>query len=237
LTLSRSNSTPSCWGPPSAAKFRRQTIRDRLQRVDVIFSIAYPDSDNELRPVQTFRSCWVTTAAVVSAVGALVVRSGIHEGLHGESNALGFGIGIQDLDLDDLARLDGLGRIFDVTVGELADVDQAVLMKADVDEGPKLSDVGDYSFEDHARLDVSEFTDGVGEIGGDEPVAWVTAGDLGLSTIKLSRRRGHLIVVVDAAMRLYFGVQSTVGGAACVRVIPSDGAASKSNRSSSGLAD
>jgi hypothetical protein len=29
--------------------------RDRLQRVDVMFSIVYPDSDNELRPVQERR--------------------------------------------------------------------------------------------------------------------------------------------------------------------------------------
>ena len=108
--------------------------------------------------------------------GPLAVRSGIHQGLHGESNAFGFGIGTQDLDLDDLTRLDCLGRIFDVSVGELADMDQAVLMNADVDEGPKLSDVGDYSFENHAGLDVGEFADGLGEIWGDEQVAWVAAG-------------------------------------------------------------
>jgi hypothetical protein len=39
-------------------------------------------------------------------------------------------------------------------------------MNADVDEGPKLSDVSDYSFENHASLDVGEFADGLGEIGG-----------------------------------------------------------------------
>jgi hypothetical protein len=36
--------------------------RDRLQRVDVMFSIVYPDSDNELRPVQERRILYLDLA-------------------------------------------------------------------------------------------------------------------------------------------------------------------------------
>jgi hypothetical protein len=36
--------------------------------------------------------------------GALVVRGGIHEGLHGESDAFGFGIGTQDLTCSGVSR-------------------------------------------------------------------------------------------------------------------------------------
>jgi hypothetical protein len=73
----------------------------------------------------------------------LVIPSGAHQSLHGKSNAFSFSIGAEDLDLDDLACFDGLGRLLDETVGELADVDQTVLMHADVDEGSELGDVGD----------------------------------------------------------------------------------------------
>jgi hypothetical protein len=59
-------------------------------------------------------------------------------------------------------------------------------------------------------------------------------GERGKACELLSVRRPSL---VDAAIGLYFGVQSTTGGAACVRVIPNEGASSKSNRSSSGLAN
>ena len=49
------------------ARSRRGTLHEteiyvRLQRVDVMFSIVYPDSDNELRPVQERRILYLDLA-------------------------------------------------------------------------------------------------------------------------------------------------------------------------------
>jgi hypothetical protein len=41
---------------------RETRIYVRLQRVDVMFSIVYPDSDNELRPVQERRILYLDLA-------------------------------------------------------------------------------------------------------------------------------------------------------------------------------
>ncbi len=107
---------------------------------------------------------------------SLAALSGSHEGLDGESDAFGFKVGAEDLDLDDLAGLDGLGRLLDKAVRELADVDQTVLVDADVHEGSELCDVGDDALKDHAGLYVGELADGLGEVGGDELVPWVATG-------------------------------------------------------------
>ncbi len=107
---------------------------------------------------------------------SLAALSGRHEGLDGESDAFGFKVSAEHLDLDDLAGFDGLGRLLDKAVGELADVDQTVLVDADVHEGSKLGDVGDDALKDHAGLNVGELADGLGEVGGDELVPWIATG-------------------------------------------------------------
>ena len=107
---------------------------------------------------------------------SLAALSGSHEGLDGESDALGFKVSAEDLDLNDLTSFDGLRRLLDKAVGELANVDQTVLVDADVHEGPKLGDVGDDALKDHTGLDVGELADGLGEVGGDELVPWIAAG-------------------------------------------------------------
>ena len=48
---------------------------------------------------------------------------------------------------------------FDEAVGELGDVDQAVLVHADVDEGAEGGDVGDRALEHHAGLQVGDLVD------------------------------------------------------------------------------
>ena len=50
---------------------------------------------------------------------------------------------LMHLDLHAVADLDHLGRILDEAVGQLADVDQAVLVHADVHEGAEGGHVGD----------------------------------------------------------------------------------------------
>ena len=63
--------------------------------------------------------------------------------------------------MDFLADFDHLGRVADEMVGQLADVDQAILMDADVNKGTKGGDVGDDSGEFHAHLQVAGFIDAV----------------------------------------------------------------------------
>ena len=53
-----------------------------------------------------------------------------------------------------LADLHDLARVLDELVGELRDVDEAVLVDADVDERAERGDVGDDALEHHARLEV-----------------------------------------------------------------------------------
>jgi hypothetical protein len=96
---------------------------------------------------------------------SLAALSGCHEGLDGESDSFGFKVSAKHLDLDDLAGFHGLGRLLDKTVGELADVDQTILVDADVHEGSKLGDVGDHALKDHAGLNVGELADGLEKLG------------------------------------------------------------------------
>ena len=62
---------------------------------------------------------------------SLAALRGRHEGLDGESDAFGFKVSAEDLDLDNLAGFDRLGRLLDKAVRELADVDRTVLVDAD----------------------------------------------------------------------------------------------------------
>ena len=103
----------------------------------------------------------------------LAALSGWHERLHGESDAFGFKVSAQYLYLDDLAGFDGLGRFLDKSVGELADVDQTVLVDADVHERSKLGDVGDNALKHHAGLNVGELANGLREVGCDELITWI----------------------------------------------------------------
>ena len=60
-------------------------------------------------------------------------------------------------------------------VGHLADVDEAVLVHADVDKGAEGGDVGDDAVEGHARTQVFDFADVLVELKGLEGLAWVAA--------------------------------------------------------------
>ena len=108
--------------------------------------------------------------------GALRGLRWSHQGLHREGNASGFQVDLEDFDLNDLTGFDGLRRLLDKAVGELADVDQTVLVDANIHEGPKLGDVGDDALKDHAGLNVGKLADVLGEIGGDELVARIATG-------------------------------------------------------------
>ena len=66
--------------------------------------------------------------------------------------------------------------IADEVVGELADVDQAVLVDADIDERAEGGDVGDDAGQFHARREVLGFVHAVGEAERLELLARIAAG-------------------------------------------------------------
>jgi hypothetical protein len=61
-------------------------------------------------------------------------------------------VGLQHLDLDDLAFLQEVGDVLDPLVRDLADVQQTVLARQDVDEGTEVQDLRDRAFVDLADL-------------------------------------------------------------------------------------
>src|ERR1700728_4004970 len=103
----------------------------------------------------------------------VTLRRSALQGLDGQRDAFRLRVDIQYLDLHDLTDLHGLGRIFNVAAGQLADVDQSVLMNADIDEGPKLSHVGDHAFQHHSGLHVGDFPDLLVEAGRNKSIARV----------------------------------------------------------------
>ena len=78
--------------------------------------------------------------------------------------------------MDLLLYFDDIIRILDEFIGELADVHQAILVYADVDEGAKIGDIGDDSRHFHARLQVVYFVDLVGKGEGLEAIARIAPG-------------------------------------------------------------
>jgi len=75
-------------------------------------------------------------------------------------------------------------------------VHQTVLMDADVDEGAKGCDVGNDTFEDHARAQVADLFDAVGEGGGLELGARVAAGFFQFLEDVLDGRQAEALVGV-----------------------------------------
>src|SRR5690554_3857248 len=61
---------------------------------------------------------------------------------HGEGDAAAGEVHLGDGDLDLLAGLHDFRRVFDEGVGELADVHEAILVNAHIDEGAEGGDVG-----------------------------------------------------------------------------------------------
>lgn len=99
----------------------------------------------------------------------------IRFGFHGEGDAVPLEIDFGDGDLDLLTDFDGLVGVLDEVVGELADVDEAILVDAYVDEGTEGGDVGDDAGEFHADGEVGWFFHAVGEGEGLELAAGVAA--------------------------------------------------------------
>ena len=70
--------------------------------------------------------------------------------LHRQADALARGIHLQHFDFHNLAGFHHLAGIFDKLVAHLADVDQTVLVDAQIDKRPKLRHVADGTLQHHA---------------------------------------------------------------------------------------
>src|SRR5437667_454376 len=79
---------------------------------------------------------------VAAPLGSAAALLGVVLQAEGEGDALARDVDVENLDPDDVAGLDDLARVGDERLGHRRDVDQAVLMDADVDEGAEGRDVG-----------------------------------------------------------------------------------------------
>ena len=116
---------------------------------------------------------WGGGLAVISPFAcAFVIRRRFHR----QPDAFTRGVDFHDGDRDDLTGLDHLTGVFDELVGQLGNMDQAILMHTNIDKRAEIGDVGDGSFKLHTGFQVLDFIDTIGEFGGLEFRARVTAG-------------------------------------------------------------
>lgn len=97
-------------------------------------------------------------------------------GACGEGDASARDIDFEDTDGEFLSDLDDIVGVFDEVVGEFGDMDQAVLVDADVNESTEGGDVGDDAFELHVGGEVLDIVDIVAELGGFKGGAGVATG-------------------------------------------------------------
>ena len=97
---------------------------------------------------------------------------------HAQLHATTQGVDFEDAHLHDLADGYDAERIFDEAVGEFGDVDEAVLLDADIDEGSEVDDVAHGALQDHLRLQILDFEHVVTQNGSRQGVARVEAGFL-----------------------------------------------------------
>src|SRR5690606_21111383 len=124
-----------------------------------------------------------TVVPAVAIAATCIARAGLARLVThaaGQGDALARHVHLQHLHLDDVAGLDHLARILDVAVAQRGDVDQAVLVHADVHERAERGNVADHAFQDHPRAQVLDVLDAVGELGRLELRARVAAGLLQL---------------------------------------------------------
>ena len=92
-----------------------------------------------------------------------------------QADALTLHVDLHDLDLDDLAGTDDLVRVVDPTFGHRRDVDQAVLVDSHIHEGTEGGDIGHRALQHHARGEVGDLLDALGQRCGPELGTRVTA--------------------------------------------------------------
>ena len=105
------------------------------------------------------------------------------------------------LDRDVLLQLYHRARVGDKLVGQLGDVDEPILMDANVDEGAKLGDVGHYSRKYHPFLQVVYRLDRSIKLKVLQCHTWVSSGLLELCQNVVQRGQSHRVAHI--ALRLY----------------------------------
>ena len=78
---------------------------------------------------------------------------------HCQRNPLFLRVAGKYLDGDDVADLQAFGRMFDEAVGNLRDVNEPVLMDADVDECAEIGQIAHRSLQNHPFVQVGEIHD------------------------------------------------------------------------------
>ena len=142
-------------------------------------------------------------AAVAGGGAAGVVEVGL--GFHGERDAVALEIDLHDGDMDFLADLDDFRGVADEVIGELADVDEPVLMDADIHERAEGGDVGDDAGKLHADLKVGRFFDALLEREELELLARVAAGFGEFGEDVLERRQADIVADIFLQVDLLAG--------------------------------
>jgi len=96
--------------------------------------------------------------------------------LHGKGYARQVFVDLDDLCLDNLSHAYDVARVAHVPVCELGEVDQAVLVYADIDEGAEVGYVCDHALDFHAHFEVFDGVDAFEELGRLKLASRVLAG-------------------------------------------------------------
>src|SRR5690606_19522461 len=73
---------------------------------------------------------------------------------HGQGDALAGYVYFHHFDFYNVSSLHNFAWIFHKGVGQCGDMNQAILMYADIDKGAEVGDVGDGAFQDHAGVEI-----------------------------------------------------------------------------------
>ena len=108
-----------------------------------------------------------------------------------------------------MADFDNIGGIADILIGELADVDEAILVNPEVHEGTKSRHVGDDPGQLHSNMQVRWLVDAFGKLNRFELFAGIAAGPGQLIHDVPQRRNPYIIPYVvlelDPVAKLFGG--------------------------------
>ena len=103
--------------------------------------------------VNSYRIHSKSRSGLITTLIAVLGRT-VQQSLHGQLDATLF-VRLQHLDLDDLALGQVVRDLLDALVGDLADVQQAILAGQQVDQSTEVQNLGDRAFVDLANFNFS----------------------------------------------------------------------------------
>ena len=118
----------------------------------------------------------------------------------GQADSFAVGVDFQHFDAHDVAHRDHLGRVVDVSIVELRDVNQTILVDAQVDECPELGHVGDAPFQFQVGAEILDGLNRVGEACDLEFAAGIASrlGKFGEDVVN----RGNTGGIIDKCVRI-----------------------------------